>query len=47
MEPEYAIKIFGIPFTVFMSAVIFAVFTILVLFFLIKEGKKYFNQDKK
>ena len=47
MSPEYAIKVFGIPITVFISAIIFIVFISLVLFFLIKEGKKYFNNQDK
>ncbi len=46
MSPEYAIKIFGLPITVVISAVFFLIFTILVILFLIKEGKNYFNQDK-
>ncbi len=46
MSPEYAIKIFGLPITVVISAVFFFIFTLLVILFLIKEGKNYFNQDK-
>lgn len=46
MSPEYAIKIFGIPITAFISGVVFFIFTLLVIIFLIKEGKNYFNQNK-
>ncbi len=45
MEPEYTIKIFGFPFTVFLSAVFFVIIAALIIFFLIKEGKKHFNQN--
>ena len=47
MGPEYAIKIFGYPITVVLSAVFFFIFTALVIYFLIKEGKNYFNNQNK
>ena len=46
MSPEYAIRIFDMPITVVISAVFFFIFTVLVIIFLIKESKNYFNQDK-